>query len=581
MDARTVTTNGVIPRPKHLHHSSVSLRKRDDTCCSPAVWSFSRALVIVFQFFCRSRLNRCLLIGVLICLALHLLGNQHVHNMVLPRDAFREEATNAHIPAANVGNTTGAIGKDLTNEARASRTGNDVIKYPLHDWFKRLKMGHLYNNDVKKKQQLPYQLDLGLTPLDEPIDYCKNNPDIYYVKVHKTGSSTFQNILYRLGISREQYFALFKCKYGMAYPHPAKQEYLYDKPLSPNFRHYNLITDHTQLDSEAYKRYMPRRTQVITLLRHPLHQLKSAFQFWGLASRLKIPKRLNNGDAVLTYLSNTSYYERPQDSFGCLPKIKISLTRNAQSHHLGLQDQSVTDDATIDAFVRRLNSTLDHVLILERFDESLLLLKRKYCLTLKDIVHLKLYGAELLGRRNDRLKVSARAETLQRDWSRADYALYDFYSAALERDVTQQGVDFRSELYVFRSVQQSVRNYCKQSCSVFDRLRSENNVTLVRGILSETFALTRTAYSEPFNVTRADCALMMIETHIYNDAFRQRQWPEACANKAGDANRTSDVRLPKLKQQYCDESDYFVLNFPWSVLRKSLYFIERKCLQNL
>ena len=302
---------------------------------------------------------------------------------------------------------------------------------------------------------------------------CEKVPPIYYVKIHKTGSSTLQNILYRIGLRQNLFFALFACPYGMTYPNPPKEEYTYSRPTADNFTEYHFITDHTMFDNEAYKSYMPDNTKVITLLRHPLKQLKSTFRFWNLPLQLGIP---SYEDVIGKFLRQPGKYEKTRNSFGCPPMIQISQTKNPQSHHLGLKNPAEVMEKPVEEFIEGLDKNISLVLLLERFEESLILMKRMFCLETKDIVHLSLFSTEFFSRHTYDYKKSDEIDLISRHrrYSTADYLLYEHFEAKLDHTIKEEGAGFQVELKLFQGIKHKVRQFCNESCTVFSQLVIED-----------------------------------------------------------------------------------------------------------
>ena len=179
---------------------------------------------------------------------------------------------------------------------------------------------------------------IDTTPVDEEKHPTRCIPvkNIYYVKIHKTGSTTFQDMLDRFGLRHDLKFALFKCPYQMPYPHPpyaSMLEGLEFEHVGDGQRPYNILKDHSMYNRQAAMEYMPDDTQVISLIRHPFTHLVSSFNFFHL------PKRFNMSDGITDhvkeFLSRPEFYDKGRMSYSCKPDIIMSHTQNPQSHHLG------------------------------------------------------------------------------------------------------------------------------------------------------------------------------------------------------------------------------------------------------
>lgn len=80
--------------------------------------------------------------------------------------------------------------------------------------------------EARDKKGNKTELDVGASQESEAQSSSSEVRDVYLVKVHKAGSTTLQNILYRFGLSRRLTFALFRCGNGMPFPQKARLEYI-------------------------------------------------------------------------------------------------------------------------------------------------------------------------------------------------------------------------------------------------------------------------------------------------------------------------------------------------------------------
>ena len=98
------------------------------------------------------------------------------------------------------------------------------------------------------------------------------------------------------------------------------------------------------------------------------------------------------------------------------------------------------------------------VLIYEHLDESLLLMKRRFCWQLDDILHLKFhYTSPNIWNRKE--TPSDVAEMIRR-WNAADVSLYDFFNKTLWEEIKYEGDNFWNELREFKHMQNMIENDC-------------------------------------------------------------------------------------------------------------------------
>ena len=191
---------------------------------------------------------------------------------------------------------------------------------------------------------------------------CKPHTNIYYVKLHKVGSTTICNIMSRFGLAHNLMFAAFRCAFNsITYPNPPDIKYLVGKKYTPvghgGERPYNIINSHTQYGREEALKYMPGDTKVITILREPFSHLLSCFAYFHL--NIFFNMSCKTEDSVTEFLSRPEYYDTLWDSYGCKPHTPLSWTQNNQAHHFGWMPQNKTDGVA--EFLHKLDHELTMV----------------------------------------------------------------------------------------------------------------------------------------------------------------------------------------------------------------------------
>ena len=95
--------------------------------------------------------------------------------------------------------------------------------------------------------------------------------NVYYVKIHKTASSTMLTMLY--GVARRHNLTIYPVS-GEPYPGS-----MTNKPFKlPNMKHiFNIFGEHAILDWKTAQKHMAADTHYIATLRHPISQLRSLF----------------------------------------------------------------------------------------------------------------------------------------------------------------------------------------------------------------------------------------------------------------------------------------------------------------
>jgi len=135
----------------------------------------------------------------------------------------------------------------------------------------------------------------------------------------------------------------------------------------------------------------------------------------------------------------------------------LNLLRSGQSFDLG--SESVTfliKEKTSDA-ITELDSNFNLVLMMEYFDESLVLLARELCWDIRDVVYFKLNQ-----RISSDVKTKLSDELVQkiRQWNKADVLLYDYFNRTFWKKVEKLGNAFWSDVSRLRYYNKVLEDAC-------------------------------------------------------------------------------------------------------------------------
>ncbi|XP_038052306.1 galactose-3-O-sulfotransferase 2-like [Patiria miniata] len=248
--------------------------------------------------------------------------------------------------------------------------------------------------------------------------HCSPKTNIVFLKTHKCGSSTLQNVLLRYGERRNLDFVLpEKANYlGLSVFHRGNMMYY---PV----KKYNILCHHTRFSYKEISAVMFKDSLYITILRDPVTQFSSFFNYFQRGKLYRLP-----GDKALKiFLGKPNYY------YG-IHSGKRFQTKNPMLYDLGLREKHLGDSARIEEKIQQLETEFDLILILEHFDESLVLLRHLMCWDVDDVVYF------VLNSRKSSVKTVARepAEKIRR-WNAGDLRLYQTFNRTLWRRVEAFG----------------------------------------------------------------------------------------------------------------------------------------------
>lgn len=208
-------------------------------------------------------------------------------------------------------------------------------------------------------------------------------PPIGFIKTHKTGGSTIANILHRLGDARGLRFLLPADNIWLGWPEPFPGRWAgQQKGETPNHQ-FDVICNHAVFNKAQMSEFLKPTPFFFTILRHPLRQIESAFNYFPAVSG---EFRWSRGLRFLEGVAQGGDIPNP---------VAQSCFRNPQAHDLGWyewsggQEQDQNEDA-ITSWIGQLNQDLDFVMLNEHFDEGLVLLRRRLGLSLDDVAEVSL-----------------------------------------------------------------------------------------------------------------------------------------------------------------------------------------------
>ncbi|XP_053402838.1 galactose-3-O-sulfotransferase 2-like [Mercenaria mercenaria] len=220
---------------------------------------------------------------------------------------------------------------------------------------------------------------------------------IAFLKVPKTGSSTLACIFLRFGIKNKLDMYLPK---STALVSREKQKRLLEEKKC-----YDIFVIHTHFDRMFFTNIVRRDSAIIGLVREPTQRIISHAFYFKPLRKSKEMKSLSEQEYIHRVLRNTSKYG----------------AENVMGAYFGMEKKHRKKDY-IHQYIESLNSSFSLVLVLEKINESLILLKRILNWSFADI----LYGAK----------------------------------KELESKIKQGGKDFQSEVLHFENILHSVKTFC-------------------------------------------------------------------------------------------------------------------------
>lgn len=272
---------------------------------------------------------------------------------------------------------------------------------------------------------------------------CHSVGNVLFLKTHKTGGSSIANILLRFAKTRDLTVALPRKQiFSFYWPWSFQVNFVDNVPGSKP----NILCSHARYNQTTMRLIMPIDTKFITILRHPVSRFESAFLFEDFPSFLGISSASN------------PFYQFLQHIDKFKPEINTMYTlRNGMSFDLGLEPEEFDKTEVITNFITSVEKDFQLVLIMEYFDESLILLKRLFCWSLDDIFYLK-HNSRLHTLKKHHIPRQFRNTFLE--WNKADVVLYQHFNQTFWKKVNSQDENFWSEVKLLKQKSLELEKEC-------------------------------------------------------------------------------------------------------------------------
>jgi len=310
---------------------------------------------------------------------------------------------------------------------------------------------------------------------------CRKQQNVSFLKVHKAGSTTVMNIFLRFAISHQLNIVLPNKSSGFGF------NYLgYGKTVArdaivplPGNETYNILCNHVVYNKSAFREILPDDTVYVGIIREPVSHFRSASIYYGFYQNIR--SMIPNAEHPM------SEFLKDPSSFN----VAAYYVQNRMSFDFGVPKPQFYNDTFVDEYISELDMDYSLVMIMERFSESLVLLRRVLCWTTKDILFVPLNS------QSHKTDFSLDEEDLKHlsQYNRADFKLYSHFNKKFDLLVNSLGQDLQDEVVSFTSIKNNVKDVCSRT-----NFHADGNVVVLH--------VKATRWSDSFDVTVRDCQLM-------------------------------------------------------------------------
>ncbi|KAK3099674.1 hypothetical protein FSP39_007854 [Pinctada imbricata] len=320
--------------------------------------------------------------------------------------------------------------------------------------------------------------------------------NVVFLKLHKSASTTVQNIFLRYGFFRNLSFVL-----------PRPPGYYWRNVISlndtvtkrnilppPKNRTFNILCSHVIYNRTVFRSLMPQNTKFIGIIREPRAQFMSTLKYVQPHEVLD-----SGGDPLENYLKNPRRYESLD------PRQSLTNNRMAVEFGFPLKLFQTRNSSEIQQYIQKLDKEFDLVILVEKIEESLILMKRILGWNIRDIIYITQNKNE---KKDSRFNWTNETERRFHAWNYIDIELYNYFKTKMYQRILEAGETLQQEVAYFRWVLRQIQKFCADN----------------RG--TSPLSFKRSKWSEPFKVFLYDCWLLRMDEITFHDFLRIRQYPE-------------------------------------------------------
>lgn len=300
---------------------------------------------------------------------------------------------------------------------------------------------------------------------------------------------------------------------------------------------YDICVRHSIYDQKNIDKYLKPDVKLIATIRHPFARFKSHFHFFGVITRLGLR---DNEDPFDHFLRNDD-------------KMKIAFYNNT-AKEFGFDLTLAQHNGTyITEYLDYLETQFSHMVLTDFYDESLILLKRKFCWDMKSIIYMSLMVKNTSKTKDNIRKTHYKQSVQQKNY--LDHILYGHFLKIHRRQITNEGMSFQEEIQIFRRINEQVKVFCRDWCHNSSDSMNPNHSIRIKS----------TKYNKDFIVDSSDCFLMTIQIPDFEPRLYFEQYQTLCEK---NYKYLENRNVPLF--QFCTRfKDFFHKEFP--------YYEEKTC----
>ena len=227
-----------------------------------------------------------------------------------------------------------------------------------------------------------------------------------------------------------------------------------ERPILRPGHNYSVFCLHTIWDHDRVKEIIGDQggdAKYFSIVRDPVDLFISMWDYYDFSTAFKMD--------LETFASNTSDAFKKRTDRG----VKKREGHNMMLADFGLPVGSLDNESAVATKIAQIEADFDLVMVMERFDESLVLLRELLCWDWGDMTYFKLNSWQ----DTRRSQISPEGRARLKTWLWGDYLLYNHFKKRFDNAVRNHGDIMEDDLKMLRTVNEDMKSDCFKVLDVF------------------------------------------------------------------------------------------------------------------
>ena len=210
---------------------------------------------------------------------------------------------------------------------------------------------------------------------------------------------------------------------------------------------------------------------------------------------------------------------------------------------LGLDPEDCENKDKIREFLQKISKEFNHMLISEFPDESLIVMRRKLCWEISDIICLPL-NVKNYSYNDEQNNDDMWGNKIIR-WSHVDFKLHSKFNETLWREISGYGPSLWKELDFFKAQTRRIYKFCSQILALILKHSAQARILLQS---EEHITIPGSPWGGEYRIDHVWFLMSKMNLNAFKNIIRVKEYPEQCEQISTSDDGGKNLSLNKFKK---------------------------------